>query len=132
MPDRIYLVHDGGTISPLDSSDYENEALLQKLVAEIPAVLAGGNAADDGWILVKREMEVPDSDDSSGRWSLDHLFLDRRGVPTLVEVRDSKTFSTRWRKRSRARPDGREVWRSLGSHRVTGCHTIPGSTRTAA
>jgi hypothetical protein len=38
---------------------------------------------------VTREAGVPDGDDASDRWSLDHLFLDQDGVPTLVEVKRS-------------------------------------------
>ena len=32
---------------------------------------------------------MPDEQDSSGRWSLDHLFLDQDAIPTLVEVKRS-------------------------------------------
>ena len=32
-------------------------------------------------------MAVADQEGGSGRWSLDHLFLDQDGVPTLVEVK---------------------------------------------
>lgn len=32
-------------------------------------------------------MPVPDDVDDEGRWSLDHLFLDQDGVPTLVECK---------------------------------------------
>lgn len=39
------------------------------------------------WLLIKREMRVPDAANASGRWSLDHLFLDQEGVLTLVEVK---------------------------------------------
>jgi hypothetical protein len=38
---------------------------------------------------VRRESPVPDRDGGSGRWSIDHLFLDQAGVPTLVEVKRS-------------------------------------------
>ena len=41
------------------------------------------------WLLVKREADVPGEANGSGRWSLDHLFLDQDGVPTLVEVKRS-------------------------------------------
>ena len=38
------------------------------------------------WMLVRREMGVPDQEGTGDRWSLDHLFVDQDGVPTLVEV----------------------------------------------
>jgi hypothetical protein len=34
-------------------------------------------------------MPVPGEEGGSGKWSLDHLFLDQDGVPTLVEVKRS-------------------------------------------
>ena len=71
---------------------YNAEAVLQRLVEEYPALLAGDQMDSNAprrWLLVKREMEVPDTSDSSGRWYLDHLFLDQDGVPTLVEVKRS-------------------------------------------
>ena len=34
-------------------------------------------------------MAVPGEPDGSGRWSLDHLFLDQDAIPTLVEVKRS-------------------------------------------
>src|SRR6185436_19446010 len=41
------------------------------------------------WLLISRELNVPDATNSMGRWSLDHLFLDQDGIPTLVEVKRS-------------------------------------------
>ena len=35
---------------------------------------------------MQRKIGIGDEPDSGGRWSLDHLFLDEAGVPTLVEV----------------------------------------------
>ena len=32
-------------------------------------------------------MAVPAEEGGSGRWAIDHLFLDQDGVPTLVEVK---------------------------------------------
>src|SRR6185436_6507166 len=34
-------------------------------------------------------MSVPGDASGTGRWSVDHLFLDQAGVPTLVEVKRS-------------------------------------------
>jgi len=41
------------------------------------------------WLLVKRETSVPGEEGGASRWSLDHLFLDQEGIPTLVEVKRS-------------------------------------------
>lgn len=76
---------------------YEAEALLQALLADHPEVLVGGDEEGDGrgWVLVKREAGVLDAEDAAARWSLDHLFLDREGVPTLVEVKRSSDTRAR-------------------------------------
>ena len=76
---------------------YEAEAVLQALLADHPEILAGGQQGHDGegWVLVKREAGVADSEQAGDRWSLDHLFLDGAGVPTLVEVKRSSDTRAR-------------------------------------
>ena len=44
-------------------------------------------AAPRRWLLVAREMGVPGEEGGLDQWSLDHLFLDQDGIPTLVEVK---------------------------------------------
>jgi hypothetical protein len=41
------------------------------------------------WLLVAREIGIPDQESGGDRWALDHLFLDQDGIPTLVEVKRS-------------------------------------------
>src|SRR5690606_34514383 len=41
------------------------------------------------WLLIKREQGVPGAMDGPDRWSMDHLFLDQDGIPTIVEVKRS-------------------------------------------
>jgi hypothetical protein len=41
------------------------------------------------WLLVRREAGVPSREEEADRWSMDHLFLDQEGIPTLVEVKRS-------------------------------------------
>lgn len=41
------------------------------------------------FLLVRREAAVADHEGGGGRWSIDHLFLDQDGIPTLVEVKRS-------------------------------------------
>jgi hypothetical protein len=92
MKGKIYLLDDQAQLTPLEEVAYDSERLLQGLLADHPDLLAGDqmDSADPlRWLLVTREMSVPDEVDGSKRWSLDHLFLDHRGVPTLVEVKRS-------------------------------------------
>src|SRR4051794_2757272 len=70
---------------------YDAEAVLQQLLADHPNLLVGEQDGDrrKRWLLVQREIGIGDEPDASSRWSLDHLFLDEDGVPTLVEVKRS-------------------------------------------
>ena len=90
MP-NIFLLQDSNLVE-MREQPYDSEDLLQRLLAEHPTILAGDQfdgARPARWLLVKREAGVPDGDAAADRWSLDHLFLDQDGVPTLVEVKRS-------------------------------------------
>ena len=79
--------------SLLESTSYTNEGDLQVLVADHPEMLAAALApAEEAapWLLVTRELSiVMDEGNERTRWSLDHLFIDGTGIPTLVEVKRS-------------------------------------------
>jgi hypothetical protein len=90
MADEIFIIHDNRTLVEMKQQDYDSESLLQSLLAEYPKLLAGGqidSTSPRRWLLIKREMGVPDEEDGGGRWSVDHLFLDQDAIPTLVEVK---------------------------------------------
>lgn len=74
----------------MQEAAYDSEYLLQKLLADYPHLISGSQI-DKGnprrWVLVSREFGVRDDENSGNRWSLDHLFLDQDGIPTLVEVK---------------------------------------------
>lgn len=79
----IYLVRDDGGLVEMREQPYDTEDVLQKLLADHPRLLGGDEGT--GVLLVSREVAVADEEGSAGR--LDHLFLDRAGVPMLVEVK---------------------------------------------
>lgn len=92
MSGRIYLLEENGTLQSLSEKPYASEDLLQTLLENYPDLLAGeqiDEAAPRRWLLVSREFGVPGEEDGTGRWSLDHLFLDQDAIPTLVEVKRS-------------------------------------------
>ena len=92
MAGRIYLLSNDSKLLAMEEVAYESERLLQQLLAEHPDLLAGEQINADEprrWLLVTREMVVPGELDGSGRWSLDHLFLEQDAIPTLVEVKRS-------------------------------------------
>ena len=88
---NIFQIRDGNFSAlpehPMRQGFYgENlEAALQRLLVEHPEVMPGDQLVSDGeeaprFLLLKREAAV-------GSWSLDHLFVDQFGVPTLVECK---------------------------------------------
>ena len=80
----IYLRHGESYIS-LTGQAYESESVLQALIAQHPEILAGEEPGRPALMLVKRGAPIQLEQDSG--ISLDHLYLDARGVPTLVEVK---------------------------------------------
>jgi hypothetical protein len=90
-PRQIYAL-DKNRLVALSEQPYDSEERLQRWLAEHPVLLAGDQMDESNprrWLLVAREVGVPDEPDASDRWAVDHLFLDQDGVPTLVEVKRS-------------------------------------------
>lgn len=87
MSSTVFMVDDKNSLSPLSASGYESEDVFQKLLAEHPRLLEDVAGEERRLLLVRRELSVPDELTGAARWSLDHLFLDRQGVPVLVEVK---------------------------------------------
>jgi hypothetical protein len=91
MANRIFVLNNNNELIGMEERQYDTENLLQSLLADYPALLGSdeiGNVPRQ-WLLISRETPVPDMEEASGRWSLDHLFLDQDGIPTLVEVKRS-------------------------------------------
>src|SRR4051794_38651223 len=91
MASGIFLIGNDGGLVDMRESVYESEDIFQELLAKYPALIAGDliNAvAPRRWLLVTREIGLPD-EGGADRWSVDHLFLDQDGIPTIVEVKRS-------------------------------------------
>ena len=94
---KIYL-RTGEDLTGMAETPYAAEEVLQLLLAKYPDLLAGDQvtpAEPRRWLLIDREVAVPDVEGGSGRWSLDHLFLDQDGTPTLIEVKRSTNTQIR-------------------------------------
>ena len=90
MNEKIYVIDNNQQLREMEARDYDDEGLLQAMLADHPDLLAGHQINEQEprrWMLVAREMGVPDVEGGGNRWSLDHLFLDQDGIPTLVEVK---------------------------------------------
>ena len=93
MPGGIYLIQDDERLLRMDEQTYDSEALLQRLLARYPDLLAGDqidSTEPRRWLLVKREVAIPISEEGGGQLALDQLFVDQDAVPTLVEVKRSR------------------------------------------
>ena len=89
MRPRVFVKGKDGRLVSVQEDPFENEDALQALLESSPELISP--SAEDGvrFVLVRREQPVPGSEGGSGRWSVDHLFLDSDGIPTLVEVKRS-------------------------------------------
>jgi hypothetical protein len=91
----IFLVGPDNQLTELNRADYDSEDLFQRLLGDHPAMLRLAGGPEGKLLLIRREQPVPDTQDGFGRWSLDHLFLDRQGVPVLVEVKQASDTRAR-------------------------------------
>lgn len=92
MNGGIFLIQGEDQLIEMKEEQHHNEDAFQELLAKYPSLLAGDQIDSDmprKWLLISREVDVPDVEDGAGRWSVDHLFLDQDGIPTLVEVKRS-------------------------------------------
>jgi len=91
MSPGVFVVRDTGELVEMAERPYATEAVLQKLLEDYPSLLLAedGSEGRSRYVLVKREAGLPAQEGGVGRWSVDHLFLDQEGVPTLVEVKRS-------------------------------------------
>src|ERR1700743_416806 len=92
MAETIFLLNNGGELVEMTESHYLTENDFQKLLADYPSLISGDQIDKENprrWLLISREMGVNDGLMSGNRWSLDHLFIDQDGIPTLVEVKRS-------------------------------------------
>ena len=86
-----YLIADSGDTVPVKRIHCKNEgAELQALLEKNPNLLPGEQIQPENprrWLLIRREMPVPDPGTTDNRWSIDHFLADQDGIPTLVECK---------------------------------------------
>ena len=95
MSGVIYL-HTHAGLRAMQPRAYELEDVLQGLLAQDARLLGGastGESATRRWILITRESTVYGA--GGQVWSADHVFVDREGVPTIVEVKPGSNTQIR-------------------------------------
>ena len=75
MTNVIYLKDENGKLTTLKETAYNSEDVFQKLLEDYPRLLTGSDEANDNWVLLSREMGVPEYEKGSSQWFLDHLFV---------------------------------------------------------
>lgn len=88
MSPEIFVIKEGGDLVEMAMQPYETEDVLQKLLEDYPGVLAGeGQTSDRRFLLIKRELGIPDQAGAANRWRVDHVFVDDEATPTFVETK---------------------------------------------
>ena len=93
------MIQKGGGLVEMTEETYNSEDLLQGLLAQYPNLLAGDQMDSTEprlWLLVSREAPLASKVDGSGRWLVDHLFLDQDAIRTIVEVKRSTDTRIKW------------------------------------
>src|SRR5437016_718316 len=68
----------------------DEDAELQRILEKNPDLLPGDQIDPEDpcrWLLIKREMPVPDPNTGTSRWSIDFFFVDQGAIPTFVECK---------------------------------------------
>lgn len=88
---KIYMMTSDGNIQEMSRIHCINEDLeLQSILEKNPDLLPGDQINPDDarrWLVIKREMPVPDPSTGSNRWSIDFFFVDQDAMPTFVECK---------------------------------------------
>ncbi|HCS51820.1 hypothetical protein [Rubinisphaera sp.] len=86
---QIFHIQNGQLIE-MNETRFERETDFQSLLQKHPNLLSINHLDNDEpcrWLEIDREMRLSADENQPGRMSLDHLYLDQRAIPTLVEVK---------------------------------------------
>lgn len=86
----VFLLRGEDSLVPMQRGHFASENDFQRLLARFPELLVGDQIDPQNprrWILVKREQAISTGEVGSPTWSIDHVFLDQDGIPTLVEIK---------------------------------------------
>ncbi|WP_109485387.1 hypothetical protein [Occallatibacter savannae] len=88
---KVYALSEVGTSKPLKLLNCKDEDKeLQSILLNNFDLLPGDQIDPEApcrWLLIKREMPVPDPSTGTDRWSIDFLFADQNATPTFVECK---------------------------------------------
>jgi hypothetical protein len=86
----VFLLQGTDSLVPMEPAQFATENDFQLLLARFPELLAGDQVDPQNprrWVLVGREQTISTGEIGASQWSIDHIFLDQDGIPTLVEIK---------------------------------------------
>jgi hypothetical protein len=86
----VFVLQGTDSLLAMEPAQFAKEDDFQHLLSRFPALLVGDQIDPENprrWVLVKREQSVSTGEVGASQWSIDHVFLDQDGIPTLVEVK---------------------------------------------
>jgi hypothetical protein len=86
----VFVLQNDNSLVSMQPTQFAAEDQFQELLSRFPELLVGDQIDPQNprrWVLVKREQSITTNEAGASQWSIDHLFLDQDGVPTLVEVK---------------------------------------------
>src|SRR5260370_21002762 len=86
----VFLLQGQDSLVPMEPAQFATENDFQLLLARFPALLVGDQIDPQNprrWVLVGREQPISTGENGASLWSIDHVFLDQDGIPTLVEIK---------------------------------------------
>jgi hypothetical protein len=88
---KVYALNDDGRTEAMNKIHCVNEDLeLQRILELNPDLIPGDQIRPEDprhWLIIKREMPVPDPSTGGNRWSIDLFFTDQDAMPTFIECK---------------------------------------------
>jgi hypothetical protein len=86
----VFLLQGDDSLLSMEPASFAKEDDFQRLLSRFPQLLAGDQVDPQNprrWVLVRRELAISTGELGASQWSIDHVFLDQDGIPTLVEIK---------------------------------------------
>lgn len=91
---KVYTLNSDGSTEAMSRIHCTNEDLELQRILEINPDLVPGDQINPSdprrWLLIRREMPVPDPGTGDNRWSIDLFFVDQDAMPTFIECKRYK------------------------------------------
>jgi hypothetical protein len=86
----VFLLQSADSLMAMEPAQFAKEDDFQRLVSRFPELLVGDQIDPQSprrWVLVRREQPISTGEIGASQRSIDQVFLDQDGIPTLVEIK---------------------------------------------